>query len=210
MKIGLFQDTVCPWCRVGKAHLFKALEQFQQEPVEVRYHAFLLDPTTPPEGRPMSSLVERLGGQARADEMHARVCQIGEACGVDFQFEKIDHIPNTMRSHELIKLAPLDRQEAVVQELHDAYFSRGEDIGDMEVLLEVARRVGLDTQVIQNGLLHEEKRAEVLEDLQFARDAGISGVPFFIFDGKYALSGAQPVEVFVQVLEQISSGNVLE
>lgn len=183
MKIGVFQDTVCPWCRVGKAHLFKALEQFQQEPVEVRYHAFLLDPTTPPEGRPMSSLVERLGGQARADEMHARVCQIGEACGVDFQFEKIDHIPNTMRSHELIKLAPLDRQEAVVQELHDAYFSRGEDIGDMEVLLEVARRVGLDTQVIQNGLLHEENGRRCLKTFSLREMQGFPAFHFLSLTG---------------------------
>ncbi|MFB5190560.1 DsbA family oxidoreductase [Alicyclobacillus fastidiosus] len=210
MNIDVFHDTVCPWCRIGQVHLRQAIERWGGEPVNVHYRAFLLDPTTPSEGRPMSDLVAKLGGQARADEMHARVCSMGEACGVDFTFEQIQRIPNTIRSHQLLKLAPLARQEEVVNALHEAHFSRGQDIGDIDVLVDIAGCLGMDQEAVRDGLVNQTKLTEVLGDLNFAREAGITGVPFFIFDGKYALSGAQPLEVFVQVMEQISAEKVLE
>ncbi|WAH37226.1 DsbA family oxidoreductase [Alicyclobacillus dauci] len=205
MKIDVFQDTVCPWCRIGKAHLLQALETWKGEPVEIRYRAFLLDPTTPQEGKPMSTLVEKLGGAERAQEMHAHVCKIGEACGLDFQFDQIEHLPNTLLSHQLIKLAPADKQQQIVEALHDAYFQFGKDIGDIDVLIEIANQNGLDADSVRDELQRESKLPEVMDDLNFAREAGISGVPFFIFNDKYALSGAQPVEVFLQALEQIHS-----
>lgn len=203
MKIDVFQDTVCPWCRIGKAHLMQALEQLSIEPLEIHYRAFLLDPTTPIEGNPRSALVERLGGKERSDEMHNHLCQVGEACGLEFNFENIEQIPNTLLSHQLIKLAPHDKQQAIVEALHDAYFEHGRDIGQLDVLLDIAKTHGMDVSDVETRLRSQEKLPEVENDLAFAQAASISGVPFFVVNDQYALSGAQPIEVFVQALKQI-------
>lgn len=203
MKIDVFQDTVCPWCRIGKQHLLQALEQVSIEPLEINYRAFLLDPSTPLEGKSRSTLVEHLGGKERSDEMHNHLCQVGEACGLAFHFEGIEQIPNTLLSHQLIKLAPHDKQQAVVEALNDAYFEHGRDIGQLDVLLDIAQTQGLDVADIEARLRGQEKLPEVEDDLQFAQAASISGVPFFVINDKYGISGAQPVEVFVQALKQI-------
>lgn len=203
MKIDVFQDTVCPWCRIGQAHLMQALEQISIEPIEINYRAYLLDPTTPAEGKSRSTLVERLGGQAQSDEMHNRLCEIGEACGLDFNFEEIEQIPNTLLSHQLIKLTPHDQQQAMVDALHDAYFEHGRDIGQLDVLLDIARAQGLDVAEVETHLRANDTLQEVESDLHFAENASISGVPFFVIDDQYGISGAQPVDVFVQALKQI-------
>lgn len=203
MKIDVFHDTVCPWCRIGKTHLLQALEAWHEEPVEISYRAFLLDPSTPPEGRPMSSFAEKVGSQDVVDQMHQRVCQVGEACGLDFHFENIAQLPNTILSHQLIKLTPMEGQQAMVEALNDAYFEQGLDIGQMSVLLDIARAQGLNRTEVEQQLTSERMLPAVLEDLAFARDAKISGVPLFIFNDQYALSGAQPVEAFLQALKQI-------
>ncbi|WP_067623903.1 DsbA family oxidoreductase [Alicyclobacillus acidiphilus] len=204
LKIDIYQDTVCPWCRIGQAHLMQALRKISIEPLEINYKAFLLDPTTPPEGRPRSTLIEKLGGQQRSDEMHNRLCKIGEACGVEFHFEEIERIPNTLLSHQLIKLTPHDKQRAMVDALHDAYFEQGLDIGQMDVLLDIAKSQGLDPVEVKGKLLAEEQLPEVERDLAFAEAANISGVPFFVINDTYGISGAQPVDVFVQALTQIA------
>lgn len=205
MKIDVFHDTVCPWCRVGKRHLLQALEQLGSEAVEIHYRAFLLDPTTPPEGKSRSTLIAHLGGKERSEQMHNHLCKVGEACGLEFNFDEIDRIPNTLLSHQLIKLAPRDKQQSVVDALNEAYFERGLDIGQLDVLLELAREQGLDVNRVEAGLINQVKLQEVEEDLAFARDTRITGVPFFIVNDGYALSGAQPVEVFVQALTQIAN-----
>jgi predicted DsbA family dithiol-disulfide isomerase len=203
VKIDIFQDTVCPWCRIGKQHLFQALEAWHEEPVEIYWHAFLLDPTTPEEGRPYSELAKKLGGPERMAEMNQRVCQVGEACGLDFQFESVQKIPNTKLSHQLIQITPAGLQTAMNDAVMKAHFEEGRDIGDMEVLLDIAEEVGCNRTEIRDKLLRGEGIQAVNDDLAFAREAGISGVPLFIFNDQYALSGAQPVEVFVQALQQI-------
>lgn len=207
MKIDIYQDTVCPWCRIGKAHLQQALSQWTKEPVELAYHAFLLDPTTPPEGRAMSTLVQKLGGQTAADAMHARVCQIGEACDVDFQFDRIDRIPNTVQSHYLVQATPTDRQEEMLEAVYKAYFEEGRDIGQVDVLLDVASALGYEPEATRQAMDSAEVQGRVEADFAFARDAGISGVPFFVFNHRYALSGAQPVEAFLEVLDQVHAAS---
>lgn len=205
LKIDVYQDTVCPWCRIGQAHLQQALDQISISPLEINYKAFLLDPSTPPEGKSRSTLIEKLGGKARSDEMHDRLCKIGEACGLDFHFEEIESIPNTLLSHQLIKLASHDKQQSVVQALHDAYFEHGRDIGQLDVLVDIAKSVDLDPDEVAAGLRSEEKLPEVEDDLAFAAAAHISGVPFFVINDTYGISGAQPVDVFAQALKQIDA-----
>lgn len=202
VRIDIFQDTVCPWCRIGKAHLFEALKQWQDEPVEIHWRAFLLDPGMPEEGRPFSSLAEKLGGPQRLQQMHQRVCEIGKACGLDFNFTAIERLPNTRLSHQLIRLAPEPLRTGMVEAITRAYFVEGRDIGRMDVLLDLAEGLGLDRDRTKRQLEEGAGLREVEEDLAFARDAGISGVPFFIFNGRLAVSGAQPVDVFVEALNE--------
>lgn len=203
MKIEVFQDTVCPWCRIGKQHLFQALEDWKEEPVEIHFRSFLLDPTTPQAGRPYSDLAEKFGSEARVQEMHDRICEAGEACGLDFAFHKVGRIPNTRLSHQLIQVTPSDLQAAVSDAVAAAYFEQGRDIGDLEVLLDAAEAVGLNRSETREKLARGDGLQAVETDLAFAQNAGISGVPMFIFNDRYGLSGAQPVEVFVQALEKI-------
>ena len=107
MKIDIFSDTVCPWCRIGKENLFQALKLREQTgTVDIRWRAFQLDPTTPKEGRPFhESLQAKFGGEDRMKEIFGQVCKVGEACGLPFDFDKIDYSPNTLLSHQLIKIA---------------------------------------------------------------------------------------------------------
>lgn len=203
MKIDVFQDTVCPWCRIGKQHLFEALEGWHEEPVEIHWRSFLLDPTTPIEGRPYSELVKKFGDPSRVKEMHDRVCEAGEACGLDFSFEHVHNMPNTMLSHQLIQATPEEMQTQMTDAVTAAHFEEGKDIGDLEVLLGIAESLGLDRDEMRNKVQSPQTLQAVERDLAFAQEAGISGVPLFIFNDRYALSGAQPVEVFTQALQQI-------
>lgn len=205
VNIDVFLDTVCPWCRVGKQHLFEAVERWNGEPVEVHFRAFLLDPGAPEEGRPASSLNERLGGEERVAQAHARVCEAGDACGLRFDFERIDRLPNTLLSHQLIQIAPYHLQTQMVEAITKAYFEDGLDIGDLQVLLDVAEQVGCNRSETSVQLTRGDGKEAVNRDLRFAQDIGITGVPLFIINNRYAISGAQPAEVFLQTFERAVS-----
>lgn len=206
MKIDIFQDTICPWCRVGKQHLFRALAEWTgEEQVEVNLRSFLLDPATPPEGRPASSLAQKLGGEERLKAAHAMVCQAGEACGLTFDFQHVKTIPNTILSHQLIKLTPDKDQISMSDVVLKAYFEDGLDIGSLDVLVTLAEANGLNPTVTREQLEQGVGRDAVVADLEFAQAVGISGVPFFIINDKFAISGAQPVEVFLQELDRATS-----
>lgn len=138
-------------------------------------------------------------------EMNARVCQIGQACGIDFQFDRIERLPNTTLSHQLIQITPHNVQTDMSDAVTRAHFEEGRDIGQLSVLLDVAEEVGLNREDTEQKLRAGAGSDQVEADLRFAKEAGISGVPFFVFNDRYALSGAQPVEVFVQTLQKISS-----
>lgn len=204
MKVDIYQDTVCPWCRIGKAHLFEAMEAWDGDPIEVTWHAFLLDPTTPPEGRTFASLVEKFGSEERVHQMHDRVCQVGEACGLDFNFDQIQQFPNTIQSHQLIQITPPALQTQMSDAITGAYFEQGRDIGKLSVLLDVAEEVGLDRTVTEEKMQRGEGLELVQQDIEFARQAGISGVPMFVINDRYGISGAQPVEVFLEAFREIS------
>lgn len=206
MRIDIFQDTVCPWCRIGKQHLFAAMERWNGEPIDIHYHAFLLDPTTPVEGRPASSLIEKFGSEERVSQAHAHVCQAGEACGLTFDFDRVDKFPNTLLSHQLIQVTPNDLQTQMVDAIMQAYFEDGRDIGKMDVLLSLAEEVGLNPEETRDKLHRGDGVAAVQSDLQFAKEVGVSGVPMFIFNHRLAVSGAQPVELFMQAFARAQSG----
>ena len=208
MHIDLFSDTVCPWCRIGKRHLELALAEWAREtaePVTLRYRSFFLDPTIPPEGRDFRGhMTAKGGGRVPLEQFFAAPRERGAAVNLTFNFEAIGKAPNTLLSHRLVYIAPEAKRGALLDALYAAYFEFGRDVGDLDVLVDVAAAAGLDADETRTQLAGDAGTAEVLADIEFARQVGISGVPFFIFNDRLAFSGAQPPEVILRVLQQAS------
>jgi predicted DsbA family dithiol-disulfide isomerase len=206
MHIDLFSDTVCPWCRIGKRHLELALAEWGREtaePVTLRYRSFFLDPTLPPEGRDFRAhMTAKGGGRVPLEQFFAAPRERGAAAGLTFNFEAIEKAPNTLLSHRLVALAPEATRGALLDALYAAYFEFGRDVGDLDVLAGLAAAVGLAAAATRAQLAGDAGAAEVLADVAFARQVGISGVPFFIFNERLAFSGAQPPDVILRVLRQ--------
>jgi predicted DsbA family dithiol-disulfide isomerase len=202
MEIDVYQDTACPWCRIGKAHLRKALEQWAGEPVMVRYRTFFLNDQIPPEGYEFQPYMRaKGGGRVPLEQFFDAPRRAGAAAGLTFNFERIERAPNTELSHRLVALAPEERREAVLDAVYDAYFEYGRDIGDIAVLLDIAAEHGLDRADTEARLRSDEAAAEVRAEARGAHELGITGVPFFVLNGRYGLSGAQPPQVLLQAME---------
>lgn len=174
---------------------------------EVRWLPFQLNPDLPPEGVARKEYLERkFGGPDRAREIYARVSDAGRQAGLEFDFDRIQVQPNTLDAHRLVHTSgPLGRQDAMVEALFRAYFLEGADLTQRDQLAAIAARSGFGEETAHAYLAGDEDRAEVA-NLDFrARQMGISGVPFFIFNNKYATSGAQPPAVLLQALHRAQS-----
>ena len=203
MIVEIFQDSVCPWCRIGKKHLFDAISQWTGEEIEVRYRSYLLNAQIPEEGIPYHTYMASIkGGQQDVEQMLQRTAQVGEAAGLVFRFDKIEKMPNTLASHQLVKSVPDELRGKVVDAIYKAYFEDGRDIGDREELVKIAKEVGIDEEQAAEALRTLRYHAEIQEDISFAQANQISGVPFFVIDGKLGLSGAHPVENFLRAFRQ--------
>jgi predicted DsbA family dithiol-disulfide isomerase len=203
MIIDLFHDTACPWCRIGKQHLKLALAQWDGEPVTVNYRTFFLNSATPPEGQDFTEfMLAKSNGQLSPEHFFDAPRQAGAAVDLRFNFEAIATFPNTLLSHQLIALSPAAKREQIVEAIYAAYFEHGRDIGQIDEIIDIADRYGLDAAQIRADLQNGTAREQVQSEAQFARQAGISGVPFFIIDGALAFSGAHPPEVILQALQQ--------
>lgn len=203
MIVDVYQDTICPWCRIGKQNLFTAISQWKGEPITLRYRTFLLDPTTPAEGHPFREAMAKIaGGPGGVDQILQHVTQAGERVGVPFRFDRVAKKPNTLMSHNLIKLTPEDKQTEMVDAIYRAHFEEGKDIGNLDVLVGIAASQGLDPEAIRKQVANGEKQGEIEADLALARELQITGVPFFVIDEKLALSGAHPAENFLKAFEQ--------
>ena len=207
MQIDLFHDTACPWCRIGKRHLQLALAQWDGEPVQVRYRTFFLNERIPPAGEDFRPYMQaKVGGRVPLEQLFAGPRQAGERVGLRFDFKAISRAPNTLLSHRLIALAPDSHKEAVLDAVYAAYFEQGRDIGDLEVLVDIAGAAGMERAAMRDLLHSDAAQEQVQADAAWAQQSGISGVPFFIVDNKYAWSGAQPPEAMLQMLRQIARG----
>jgi predicted DsbA family dithiol-disulfide isomerase len=205
VRIDVFSDVVCPWCFVGKRRLEQALAQAGLSDAEVHWHAYQLNPDLPPEGVDRKQYLETKFGPGAAERIHARLGDAGKSTGIDFQFDKIQRSPNTRDAHRLLWLADgQGKQNALKEALLNAYFIEGHDVGDRKVLAEIAASVGLEGDV-PTFLAGDGGVQEVEQDLMSATRLQISGVPFFILDGRIALAGAQPPEVFQQALDAARS-----
>ena len=209
MRIDLFSDVVCPWCRIGKRHLELALADWateSAEPLALNYRSFFLDPTIPPEGRDFRSHMQaKGGGRVPLEQFFGAPRERGAAVGLTFNFEQIGKAPNTLLAHRLVYLAPPAKRGALLDVLYSAYFEFGRDVGDVDTLAEIATAAGLPAAAA--ALLNSDAgTAEVLADVAFARQMGISGVPFFIVNDRLAFSGAQPPATILRVLRQAAAG----
>lgn len=206
MKIEIWSDVMCPFCYIGKNNFEQALEKlpFKNE-VEVEWKSFQLGPTLDPL-KPQNTIEyfkEKKGLPAeQASQMIGQVAQMGKGAGIDFNFEKA-LIINTFAAHKLLHLAKKHAKANEMEEaLFIAHFIDGKNVGDLEELISLAEKSGIDREEARQALTSDQFDNEVNQDIQEAKNNGISGVPFFILNGKYAVSGAQPIDVFADALQQ--------
>jgi predicted DsbA family dithiol-disulfide isomerase len=209
--VDVVSDVVCPWCYIGKRKLEAALSRLGEEPglaVTVRWHPFELNPDLPAQGVPRAAYLQaKFGGAARADEIYARVRAAGDEVGIAFAFERIQLQPNTFDAHRLIAWAQ-DRGGAdrLVERLFRAYFIEGRYIGAVDELVALAAEVALPADEARAMLMSEALRTAVDAESREARDAGIGGVPFFIFNGRTAVSGAHDPETLLEAIAAARAG----
>ena len=206
ISIDVYSDIVCPWCYIGKRKLEQALLRLREKNVTLTpiWRAFQLNPQMPAEGVARKEYVEsKFGGTDRAKEIYARVAGVGNEVGIAFQFDKIPRQPNTINAHRLIAYAgEHGDQDAVSEALFRAFFLEFLDIGDVVTLSEIAASAGLNREAVYAYLSSDQGAAAAQQEDAVARQLGITGVPFFVFGGKYAVSGAQSAEVLLQAFEQ--------
>jgi predicted DsbA family dithiol-disulfide isomerase len=206
VRIDIWSDVACPWCYIGKRRFETALARFEHRAdVQVRWHSFQLDPQaqSQPAGAHATMLASKYGmSAAQAQQSLDTMRETGAADGVDFRFD-LARSGNTFDAHRLLQLAA-DRgvQPAVKERLMRAYFSEGEDVSDRETLVRLGGDAGLASDEVRDTLASPRYSAEVQADVDQARQLGISGVPFFVLDAKFGVSGAQPTDVFSQALQQ--------
>ena len=206
MKIEIWSDVACPWCYIGKKRFEKALGKFPHaDKVEVEWKSFLLNPnqTTDPEDSLLDYLAREKGlAREQVLQMMSQVAQAGEGEGIDFRFDQVV-VANTVRAHALIQLAKEKGLGAAVkQRLLHAYFSEASNVDHPEELIRIGSEAGIDPTEIKEVLSTDLPFKKVERDLKEASALGVRGVPFFVIDRKYAISGAQESDTFLQALEQ--------
>jgi predicted DsbA family dithiol-disulfide isomerase len=202
LTIDIVSDVVCPWCYIGKRNLEAALAAGPVGDTEIRWRPYQLDATIPAEGIARRTYLERKFG-TRVDEIYARVAAAGREAGIDFAFDRIERSPNTLDAHRLIRWAQsAGRQNDIVEELFRSFFIEGRDIGDHTVLTETAVAAGMDAEVVRRLLAEDADKESVREEIATAQRLGVTGVPFFIFAGRFGLPGAQPAEILANAMSK--------
>jgi len=206
MRIDIYSDTVCPWCYLGKRRFELALAARPQYEARVTWRPFELAPEVPIEGLDYAAYMAAKGvDEAALKETHAELARLGEASGIQFRFDLIRRIPNTRRSHLLIAHAARRGQQGAVKDrIMRGYFEEGRDIGDPEELVRLGAEAGLNEAEVRNALFLRVGQDGVVAAERHAAVLGITGVPTFVFDGQYTISGAQEVANFAAVLDQVA------
>ncbi|MBB3963160.1 DsbA family oxidoreductase [Rhizobium metallidurans] len=207
--IDVVSDVICPWCYLGKARLELAISEVQDEVgVDINWRPYRLNPDYPPEGVDQKAALEKkLGGAERVAEGHKMLTELGREVGINFNFDAIKIGPNTLDAHRLIHWAMIedrDKADRVVNGLFKANFEEGLNVGDHAVLLDIAEKAGLDRAVTASLLASDADKVLVVEEIESAQKMGVNGVPFFIFDQQYAVSGAQTPDVIAGALRDIA------
>ena len=203
MLLEIFADTVCPWCYIGKRRLMRALANRPQPDLVIRWRAFQLNPGMPMAGIDRTQyMTAKFGSLERAQRVFDSVARVGRNEGINFYFDHIQRTPNPLRSHRLLQAAAkIGRESALLDRLYVSYFTYGVDIGDPEKLIKLAEDIGLPVETARAAVEGiPEIDLALAEDFQ-SRRLGITGVPYFIFNGRFGLSGAQEPEVLYSMFD---------
>lgn len=206
VRLDIISDPICPWCYIGKTLLDHALTMRPVHPFEIHWQPFQLNPEMPVGGMDRKDYLEiKFGGREGAIRAYAPVLERAEAAGLTIDFAAIPRTPNTLDAHRLLHWAEVEHcQDAMAMALFRAYFEEGRDIGDHEVLADIADSLALDAALISRLLASDADRAEISESDARFRKMGITGVPTFIVNGQHALPGCQPVETWLRVIDEIT------
>ena len=208
VRIDVVSDVVCPWCFIGKRRLEKALALKPDVPVDVHWHPYFLNDWIPREGISREDyLTTKFGSPARYADIAQRVSAAAAAEGLDYAMDKISRQPNTLDAHRLIRWAGgIGKSAEMKQKLMDLYFTGGADLTNHAVLAQAAADIGLDPEDVAEALASNQDVAEVEREALAAKEAGIDGVPCFIFGGRLAVSGAQEPEYLAEAIERLAQG----
>jgi predicted DsbA family dithiol-disulfide isomerase len=211
LTVDVVSDVACPWCFIGMKRLEHAIAMAPEVEVAVRWRPYQLDPTIPPDGLPRKAyMLQKFGSEQKLREIHDRIVPLGEAEGIRFNFEGMQVSANTLDAHRLIRWAGsqgTERQTAMVSALFKAFWEDGRNIGDDAVLVALATEAGLDPEIVGPLLAGDADRAEVRHDVETAQRMGITGVPCFILDGKYAVMGAQDVDALMDAIRNVAANS---
>ncbi len=205
-KIDIISDPICPWCYIGKTRLDRALEANPDHDIIIEWHPFQLNPTMPDEGMDRREYLEtKFGGQEGAIKVYSQIDQAARDNGLDLNFAGIKRTPNTVDAHRLILWAGIEgKQNAVVDRLFKAYFKEGRDISEHSVLVRIADAAGMDGEAIRKLLEGEADKEDIRDRDKKSRQSGVQGVPCFVIDNHYVVNGAQPTEMWDNVIKEIT------
>jgi predicted DsbA family dithiol-disulfide isomerase len=208
VTVDVVSDVVCPWCYIGQKRLDKAIAALPGVEVDIHWRPYQLDPTIPPEGKDRKAyMLAKFGSEQKLREIHQRIDPIGKAEGIHFAFDAIKIAANTLDAHRVIRWAASAGdgvQSRVVKALFAANFENGEYIGDKAELARIAGANGMDEAVVANLLATDADKDAVLAEIENAQRMGVTGVPFFVLEGKYAISGAQDAAVLADAIKQVA------
>ncbi len=205
VEVDMVSDFVCPWCWLGYKLFLKAEKQ-AKTPVNLSFRPYMLDPTVPDEGADYKAYMTQKFGDGPNDKFKAMRDHLeaaGPEAGVAFDFKAIKRRPNTLSAHRLMRWAQgQDLGGPCAEQLFTAYMERGEDIGDHSVLARIAEEIDMDGELVTELLSRDDDKIDVQNEIMFFKGLGISGVPTFIYNGQFAVQGAQPVETHINAMQQ--------
>ena len=206
IKLDIMSDPICPWCYIGKAHLDRALQDHPNHPFAIEWHPFQLNTEMPREGMDRRAYLEgKFGGKEGAVRAYAPVVEHAEKAGLNINFEAMQRTPNTLDAHRLIHWAGIEgRQTAAVSALFKAYFVEARDIGDAEVLADIADSIEMDAAVVTRLLKSDVDAQDIRDRDAHSRKMGVNSVPTFIIANDHAVPGAQPPELWAQVIADLT------
>lgn len=206
IRLDIFSDPVCPWCLIGKANLDRAMESRPNHPLQVQWHPFQLNPDMPKEGvGHVDYLAAKFGTREKAVQAMLQVAEHAKKAGAEIDMEKVTRLPNTLDAHRLIHWAGIEgRQTAMVARLFKAHWREGADIGDAATLARLAGDVGMDAAAVARLLATDADADDIRARDLDARQKGVNAVPTFLIAQQYVVSGAQPVEMWQQVIDELA------
>jgi len=206
LSIDMISDVVCPWCFLGKRHLDTAIAALPDITFDVTFRPFFLDPTIPAEGLDRHTYMLNKFGAEKLKTIHDPLIAAGKQVGIDYAFDQITRAPSSMNAHRLVRWSHfIGSQRQVMEALFTAYWSWGKDVSDIEVLKTIAIVNGLNGPEIAEELATDRDKKEVLEEAQMVQQIGVQGVPTFVVNRKYGMTGAQPVASMIEMFKQIAA-----